>query len=287
MPSPGPQSDHVPNREPGVFALTDVSAQTIASTDLRHDWTRAAVAKSTSGRCSIWFSPRSRSIANFTTPTEVQLCQLLSIKTGGCPEDCAYCPQSAHYQTGVEHQDLLERRAKSTVPPRKAHDEGATPLLHGRGMARSSRRQGIRRRAGDGARASPRWEWKSAARWACSPTIRRAAWPTPVSPPTTTTSIPRRNSTARSSPRAATTIACAPSPRCAARASPSAAAASSAWANPTRTASACCISWPALDPHPGKRAHQHAGARRRHAAGRCRAASIRSRSCARSPPRAC
>src|SRR5437879_362048 len=37
----------------------------------------------------------------------VQLCQLLSVKTGGCPEDCAYCPQSAHYETGVERQPLL------------------------------------------------------------------------------------------------------------------------------------------------------------------------------------
>jgi biotin synthase len=40
-------------------------------------------------------------------PGEVQLCQLLSIKTGGCPEDCAYCPQSAHYQTEVARQGLL------------------------------------------------------------------------------------------------------------------------------------------------------------------------------------
>src|SRR5215471_7833135 len=40
-------------------------------------------------------------------PGEVQLCQLLSIKTGGCPEDCAYCPQSAHYETGVARHDLL------------------------------------------------------------------------------------------------------------------------------------------------------------------------------------
>ncbi len=41
-------------------------------------------------------------------PTKIQLCTLLSIKTGGCPEDCAYCPQSAHYQTEVERQKLLE-----------------------------------------------------------------------------------------------------------------------------------------------------------------------------------
>ncbi len=38
---------------------------------------------------------------------EVQLCQLLSIKTGGCPEDCAYCSQSAHYRTDLERQGLL------------------------------------------------------------------------------------------------------------------------------------------------------------------------------------
>ena len=40
-------------------------------------------------------------------PNEIQLSSLLSIKTGGCPEDCAYCPQSAHYDTGVEKQALL------------------------------------------------------------------------------------------------------------------------------------------------------------------------------------
>ncbi len=38
---------------------------------------------------------------------EIQGCQLLSIKTGGCPEDCAYCPQSAHYKTSVEREQLL------------------------------------------------------------------------------------------------------------------------------------------------------------------------------------
>lgn len=41
-------------------------------------------------------------------PAKVQLCTLLSIKTGGCPEDCAYCPQSAHYATGLEREALLE-----------------------------------------------------------------------------------------------------------------------------------------------------------------------------------
>ena len=41
-------------------------------------------------------------------PTKVQLCQLLSIKTGACPEDCAYCPQSARFKTHVEPERLLD-----------------------------------------------------------------------------------------------------------------------------------------------------------------------------------
>ena len=41
-------------------------------------------------------------------PNEVQLSTLLSIKTGGCPEDCAYCPQSVHYDTGVEADKLMD-----------------------------------------------------------------------------------------------------------------------------------------------------------------------------------
>lgn len=43
----------------------------------------------------------------FHREDEVQACSLLSIKTGGCPEDCGYCPQSAHYSTNVEREELL------------------------------------------------------------------------------------------------------------------------------------------------------------------------------------
>ena len=41
---------------------------------------------------------------------EVQVCTLLSIKTGGCPEDCAYCPQAARYNTGVNVQALMQKK---------------------------------------------------------------------------------------------------------------------------------------------------------------------------------
>jgi biotin synthase len=62
--------------------------------------------------------------------SKVQLCSLLSIKTGGCPEDCAYCPQSARYDTGVDAEKLL------SVPSvleeaKKARVAGATRFCMG------------------------------------------------------------------------------------------------------------------------------------------------------------
>src|SRR5580704_13796212 len=61
---------------------------------------------------------------------EVQGCMLLSIKTGGCPEDCAYCPQSARYDTGVERQDLLSVE-EALASARSARAQGATRFCMG------------------------------------------------------------------------------------------------------------------------------------------------------------
>lgn len=44
-------------------------------------------------------------------PRQVQVCTLLSIKTGGCPENCSYCSQSAHFDTGLKRQELLSLEA--------------------------------------------------------------------------------------------------------------------------------------------------------------------------------
>jgi len=60
----------------------------------------------------------------------VQLSTLLSIKTGGCPEDCAYCPQSARHQTGVENEAVLPLDAV-LVAARAAKDDGATRFCMG------------------------------------------------------------------------------------------------------------------------------------------------------------
>ena len=61
---------------------------------------------------------------------EVQGCMLLSIKTGGCPEDCAYCPQSAHYKTDVTRQDLVSLD-ELTEAASRAKAQGATRFCMG------------------------------------------------------------------------------------------------------------------------------------------------------------
>jgi biotin synthase len=66
----------------------------------------------------------------FHPANEVQMCRLLSIKTGGCPEDCAYCPQSARYETGVERQQLMEPD-QVLAAARTAKTEGATRFCMG------------------------------------------------------------------------------------------------------------------------------------------------------------
>jgi biotin synthase len=61
---------------------------------------------------------------------EVQLCTLLSVKTGGCPEDCAYCPQSAHYETPVSTEKSLEV-AEVLDAAARARAAGATRFCMG------------------------------------------------------------------------------------------------------------------------------------------------------------
>src|ERR1700716_1885531 len=61
---------------------------------------------------------------------EVQRCSLLSIKTGGCSEDCAYCAQSAHYSTGIAREDLLSVQEIVDVAKR-ARAQGATRFCMG------------------------------------------------------------------------------------------------------------------------------------------------------------
>jgi len=104
--------------------------ETPMDTSLKHDWTRAEVA-------AIYHIPlpdllfRAQSIhRRFHAPDRVQTCQLISIKTGGCPEDCAYCPQSAHYDAGVDREGLLDPQHVVEVA-RDAATRGVTRFCMG------------------------------------------------------------------------------------------------------------------------------------------------------------
>jgi biotin synthase len=96
----------------------------------RHDWAREEIrAIYNAPLLDILFKAQALHRQHFE-PGEVQLCQLLSIKTGGCPEDCAYCPQSAHYTTDLERQDLLPiNHVLETA--REARDRGVTRFCLG------------------------------------------------------------------------------------------------------------------------------------------------------------
>jgi biotin synthase len=98
--------------------------------EIRHNWTRDEIR-------SIFNHPLPELIfqaqlahREFHRPEEVQLCRLLSIKTGACPEDCAYCSQSGHYKTGVARQKLMQP-ADVLESAKRAKADGATRFCMG------------------------------------------------------------------------------------------------------------------------------------------------------------
>jgi len=109
--------------------MTAVRSPKVANV-LRYDWERAEVG-------GFYETPlpelvfRAQTIhRDFHEPNRVQTCQLISIKTGGCPEDCAYCPQSAHYDTEVGREGLLDPQYVIGVA-REAATRGVTRFCMG------------------------------------------------------------------------------------------------------------------------------------------------------------
>jgi biotin synthase len=96
----------------------------------RHDWTRNEVSDLYHTRLVDLLFQAQAIHRQYFEPGEMQLCQLLSIKTGGCPEDCAYCPQSAHYDTGLERQGLLSVDQVMRTA-REAREKGVTRFCLG------------------------------------------------------------------------------------------------------------------------------------------------------------
>jgi biotin synthase len=98
-------------------------------TDIRHDWKRSEV-RTIHDLPLFELIDRARAIhLQHHVADEVQLCTLLSVKTGGCPEDCAYCPQSAHYETDVERDSLSVEDVVEAAGRAKQH--GATRFCMG------------------------------------------------------------------------------------------------------------------------------------------------------------
>ena len=88
--------------------LVPTVADTRPKGEIRSDWTLSEV-ESVHNLAFPELVYRSQTVhRRYHDPLQVQKCTLLSIKTGGCPEDCAYCPQSARYQTEVESEPLMQ-----------------------------------------------------------------------------------------------------------------------------------------------------------------------------------
>ncbi|MBV8854876.1 MAG: biotin synthase BioB, partial [Sinobacteraceae bacterium] len=98
--------------------------------EVRHDWSREEVEALFALPLADLLHEAQRLHRRYHEPNTVQLSTLLSIKTGGCPEDCAYCPQSVHYQTGLERSALLEVEAVREAAAR-ARAAGATRFCMG------------------------------------------------------------------------------------------------------------------------------------------------------------
>jgi len=97
---------------------------------VRHDWSRDEVK-------AVFELPfnellfRSHTLhRQYFDPNAVQISTLLSIKTGGCPEDCSYCPQSVHYDTGLEPEHLMDVE-DVVLAARRARRAGATRFCMG------------------------------------------------------------------------------------------------------------------------------------------------------------
>ena len=97
---------------------------------LRHDWTRDEVRALFELPLSDLIFRAQTVHREFFDPSAVQMSTLLSIKTGGCPEDCAYCPQSAHYDTGVDAEKLMPLD-KVLAEARAAREAGASRFCMG------------------------------------------------------------------------------------------------------------------------------------------------------------
>jgi biotin synthase len=117
-------NEHIAAPAPASGAGADLSGA------VRRDWTRAEVRALFDLPFPDLIFHAQRIHRMHFDPREVQLSTLLSVKTGGCPEDCAYCPQSAHYEAGVKAEKLMDASAV-VAEARAAKSAGASRFCMG------------------------------------------------------------------------------------------------------------------------------------------------------------
>jgi len=111
-------------------SLPDMAGEPAQAHTIRHDWARSEIAVLFALPFNdLMFRAQTVHRRNFEA-NQVQMSTLLSIKTGGCSEDCAYCPQSAFYDTGVKAEKLMAVQAV-LAEARRAKDGGATRYCMG------------------------------------------------------------------------------------------------------------------------------------------------------------
>ena len=98
--------------------------------EIRKDWTIEEVQEIYNGSLLDLIFRAATIHRRYNDTGEVQVCTLLSIKTGGCSEDCAYCPQAARYNTGVNVQALMKKEEVMEYA-RKAKEAGSTRFCMG------------------------------------------------------------------------------------------------------------------------------------------------------------
>ena len=113
-----------------IVGECDDRAEQIDHTPVRHDWTLSQIR-------ALFQMPLMELVyqaagvhRHYHDPSEIQVCKLISIKTGGCPEDCSYCSQSSRYKTEVKASPLMEEEDVLTIA-RRAKEAGVSRVCMG------------------------------------------------------------------------------------------------------------------------------------------------------------
>ncbi len=127
----GPYPSRTPGTGSGRPKMNEINVSTSEKDrDIRHDWTAEQALELFALPFADLIHRAQTLHRRYFDPNTVQMASLLSVKTGGCPEDCAYCPQAAQYDTGVDAAKLMDVETV-LAEAKAAKDAGATRYCMG------------------------------------------------------------------------------------------------------------------------------------------------------------